>query len=314
MNQVDPTVLGTAQAAIRIERVSKRYGETIAVDKLNLTVRQGQTFGLLGPNGAGKTTTIRMLAGLAEPDAGNIEILQQSTVHRTVSLKRRIGFVPEKHHIYPWMRVRELIRFAAALYPSWDDKLCDELLQLFELPSNKKIRHLSKGMTAKLGLLVALSPRPEVLLLDEPTSGLDPLIRDEFLEGILATQSRQKGRAMLFSSHQIEDVARIADVVGIMDKGRLVLIEDVATIHDRVKLMRAVIGDGRLPCWTPTEALWTRLDRREWTLTLYPFERALAEKIAEKNPIVSFDVVDVSLEDVFKQVIRGRRASAIQEH
>lgn len=310
MHQADRSVLAASQGAIRIDGLTKRFGKSVAVDDLSLMVPPGQTFGLLGPNGAGKSTTIRMMVGMTQPDEGTIEILGEAAAERTVAVKRRIGYVPEKHHIYPWMRVNEVLGFVSSLYPQWDDDLSDELLEVFELPRHKRVRHLSKGMVAKLGLLVALAPQPDVLLLDEPTSGLDPLIRDEFLEGILATQAQAKGRAVLFSSHHIDDVARIADVVGIMDGGRLILTEDVTHIHDRVKLMQAVIEDGTLPRSTPDEAIWTQVDRRQWSLTLYPFSQELAEQIAAENPVTRYEILDISLEDLFKQVIRGRRQVA----
>lgn len=310
MHQADRSVLAASQGAIRIDGLTKRFGKSVAVDDLSLVVPPGQTFGLLGPNGAGKSTTIRMMVGLTQPDEGTIEILGEAAAERTVAVKRRIGYVPEKHHIYPWMRVSEVLGFVSSLYPQWDDDLSDELLEVFELPRHKRVRHLSKGMVAKLGLLVALAPQPDVLLLDEPTSGLDPLIRDEFLEGILATQAQAKGRAVLFSSHHIDDVARIADVVGIMDGGRLILTEEVTHIHDRVKLMQAVIEDGTLPRSTPEEAIWTQVDRRQWSLTLYPFSQELAEQIAAENPVTRYEILDISLEDLFKQVIRGRRQVA----
>ena len=309
MNPIDlPT-----RPSVRVERLTKRYGRQKAVDDVSFAIQSGQTFGLLGPNGAGKSTTIRMLVGLARPDEGSIELLGQSSDQRDVSLKRRIGYVPEQHNLYRWMTVKEILRFTARFYPRWSNDTCDELIQRFQLPLGKKIRHLSKGMTAKLGLLLALAPCPDVLLMDEPTSGLDPLIREELLEGILATGTKDSRRALMYSSHHIDDVARVADVVGIMDNGRLVLVEEINRLHDRIKLMRAVIDDGSLPSWMPEQAVCSRLDRREWSLTLYPFEAELAEAIAERNRVVSFELIDMSLEDAFKQIIRGRREAAPQE-
>lgn len=302
-----------SRPSVRVDRLTKRFGRQTAVDDVSFAIEPGQTFGLLGPNGAGKSTTIRMLVGLAQPDEGSIELLGQSSARRDESLKRRIGYVPEQHNLYRWMTVQEILRFTAKFYPRWSTATCDELLERFQLPLTKKIRHLSKGMTAKLGLLLALAPSPDVLLMDEPTSGLDPLIREELLESILATGTKDNRRALMYSSHHIDDVARVADVIGIMDNGRLVLVEQIDKLHDRIKLMRAVIDDGSLPNWMPEQAVCSRLDRREWSLTLYPFEAELAEAIADRNHVVSYELIDMSLEDTFKQIIRGRREAAPQE-
>ena len=300
---------GVQRHALRMHGVSKRYGTTQAVDNLHLTVERGTTYGLLGPNGAGKSTTIRMLMGLAEPDDGDIEILGHGIQRRTIELKRRIGYVPELHNLYSWMRVRKLIDFVASLYPAWDHELAEQLLDLFALPEAKKVSHLSKGMTAKLGLLLSICPRPDLLILDEPTSGLDPLVRDEFLDGVLSTQA-QEGRTILFSSHHVDDVERLADVVGIMSGGKLIVEEQLASLHDRVKLMRAVIEDGTLPGWIPEEALWSEVNRREWNVLLRPYHPGLVEEIASRNSVTSHEVIDVSFESIFKQTIRGRRESA----
>lgn len=302
-----------SRPSVRVDRLTKRFGRQTAVDDVSFSIQAGQTFGLLGPNGAGKSTTIRMLVGLAQPDEGSIELLGQSSDRRDESLKRRIGYVPEQHNLYRWMTVKEIIRFTETFYPRWSNDTCEELVQRFQLPMGKKIRHLSKGMTAKLGLLLALAPCPDVILMDEPTSGLDPIIREELLEGILATDNKNNHRALMYSSHHIDDVARVADVIGIMDNGRLVMVEEINTLHDRIKLMRAVIDEGSLPNWKPEQIVCSRLDRREWSLTLYPFEKELAETIAERNRVVSYELIDMSLEDTFKQIIRGRRETALQE-
>jgi ABC-2 type transport system ATP-binding protein len=125
-------------------------------------------------------------------------------------MKQRIGYVPEVPQMYRWMRVGELIGFTRAFYPTWNADECARLLDLFALDPAKKVRHLSKGMAAKLSLLLALSHDPEVLILDEPTSGLDPLVREEFLDGVLRAACKRR-RTVLFSSHALEDVRRLAD-------------------------------------------------------------------------------------------------------
>jgi ABC-2 type transport system ATP-binding protein len=301
-----------ATSSIVARGLIKTYGKTVAVDGLDLSIPPGMTFGLLGPNGAGKSSLIRMLVGLAEPDAGKIEILGRDAGRRNVDLKQRIGYVPELATMYRWMRVGELIRFVASFYPRWDGPLCDELLSLFELPGDRKVKQLSKGMTSKLGLLLALSSRAEVLILDEPTSGLDPLVRDEFLDGVLRTQSGAD-RTVLFSSHHVDEVERIADRVGIMAAGRLIFTEDIATLRDRVRQVRFVIDDGCLPTQPPPQTLWEHINRREWSLTVYPYDPAIIGQIIDSNPVRDAEVIDLTLEEIFKQAVRGLRERSATE-
>jgi ABC-2 type transport system ATP-binding protein len=295
--------------AIRTDKLTKRYGKTLATNALDLSVRRGTTFGLLGPNGAGKSSAIRMLMGLSEIDDGSATILGYDVEDRSPELRQRVGYVPELHFIYRWMTVGEVIQFVSALYARWDTTLAEDLLTKFELPKAKKVKALSKGMVAKLGLLVALAHRPELLVLDEPTSGLDPIIREDFLESVLQSDS-QGNRSVLFSSHHVDDVERVADDVGIMVDGELVLCDSVDAIRDKVKRIRMVLRDGKLPVDVPPEVIHQRLNRREWTVTVNPFSRELVARIQAENSSEDTTVIDLSLEEIFKDLVRGRKTSA----
>lgn len=291
--------------AIEATNLSKSYGKTQAINCLNLSVRRGSTFGLLGPNGAGKSSLIRMLMGLSDIDDGFAKMLGFDVEQRPAELRQRIGYVPELHFIYRWMTIGQVLQFVSALYKNWDESLADELLSKFELSRSKKVKSLSKGMVAKLGLLIALSHRPELLVLDEPTSGLDPIIREDFLESVLSSD-RTDGRTILFSSHHVDDVERVADEVGIMIGGQMVLRGAVDTIREQVKRVRFVIRDGKLPSNTPREVIHQKLNRRDWTVTVNPYSADLITRIQSENPIEDAEVIDLSLEDVFKDLVRGR--------
>ena len=294
--------------AIRTDKLTKRYGKTLATNALDLSVRRGTTLGLLGPNGAGKSSTIRMLMGLSEIDDGSATILGYDVEDRSPELRQRVGYVPELHFIYRWMTVGEVIQFVSALYARWDATLAEDLLSKFELPKAKKVKALSKGMVAKLGLLLALAHRPELLVLDEPTSGLDPIIREDFLESVLQSDS-DGNRSVLFSSHHVDDVERVADDVGIMVDGELVLCDSVDAIRERVKRIRMVLRDGKLPVNVPLEVIHQRLNRREWTVTVNPFSRELVTRIQAENSSEDAAVIDLSLEEIFKDLVRGRKIS-----
>ena len=178
--------------AIEIVGLTKRFRRTVAVNNLSLTVPRGRTFGLLGPNGAGKSTTIKMLMGMLSITAGEARVLGIDVQADPVQVKRRVGYVPESHNIYRWMKIREVVGFCKSCFPTWNDDTCREMLELFGLDPEKKVKHLSKGMLTKLSLLVAVSHEPELLLLDEPLSGLDPIAREEFLDGVLRHDLRSR--------------------------------------------------------------------------------------------------------------------------
>ncbi|MFO0035820.1 MAG: ABC transporter ATP-binding protein [Planctomycetota bacterium] len=285
---------------------TKRYGRKLACDAVELNVRQGTTFGLLGPNGAGKSSLIRMLMGLTPPDAGEVKLFgENARVHNT-AMRQRIGYVPEVHCIYRWMKVEEVLGFVSKLYPRWDHDLTDQMLSAFELPLKKKVAALSKGMTTKLSLILALAHNPDLLILDEPTSGLDPIIREDFLESVLQ-RHLCKGRTVLFSSHHFDDVERVADEVGIFVDGRFIARGSIDELRSNIKRVQIVLPDGKLPTHIPEQAVFQRLSRRDWTVTVSPFSEDLFEQLLSENHALGGNVVDLSLEDIFKDVIRGRK-------
>jgi len=293
-------------SVIELCGVTKRYGGKIACDAVDLTVRQGTTFGLLGPNGAGKSSLIRMLMGLSPANSGQIRLFGENASKHSTALRQRIGYVPEVHCKYRWMTVGEVIGFVSKLYPRWDNDLADQMLSTFEQPLKKKVASLSKGMTTKLSLILALGHNPDVLILDEPTSGLDPIIREEFLENVLQ-RHLCKGRTVFFSSHHFDDVERVADEVGIFVDGRFIARGSIEDLRSKIKRVQIVLPDGKLPAYIPEQAVFQRLSRRDWTVTVSPFSEELFEQLMSENHAIGGNVVDLSLEDIFKDVIRGRK-------
>ena len=294
--------------AVELKDVTKRYGRSIAVNQLSLTIKRGETFGLIGPNGAGKSTTIKLMMGLTSIDGGQALVLGADVDVDHETIKQHVGYVPELHHIYRWMRIRDVLVFTRSFYPSWNDELCEDLLSLFELPLDKRVRGLSKGMLAKLGLLVAVAHEPKLLVLDEPTSGLDPIVRQEFLDGVLKTICRGD-QTVLFSSHAIDDVARLADSVGIVCEGRMLTVKPVERLLETTKRVRAILRDGALPRQKPETMIFDRLDRREWLVTVGEYSPSVLEVLERNNPTVSVAVEDMSLEEAFTDYIRGQRTA-----
>jgi ABC-2 type transport system ATP-binding protein len=210
-----------AGAAIEIRNLSRHFGANAALADVSLTIPRGVVFGLVGTNGAGKTTLIRHAMGLLRPQQGSVSVFGLDPVSNPTAVLSRIGYLSEQNDLPEWMQVDELLRFTRAFYPNWDESYAASLQQMFELEPHKKIQQLSKGQRARVGLVLALSYRAELLILDEPSSGLDPLVRRDILRAVIETIV-QEGRTVLFSSHLLEEVERVADHVAIIDSGRIV--------------------------------------------------------------------------------------------
>jgi len=294
--------------AIRTGGVTKVFRRSPAVSKLKLEVKKGTVFGFIGPNGAGKTTAIKMLMGLLKPDAGEISVLGLDPQKDFEELKQRVGYVPEQHLEYRWMRVGELIRFTSSFYDRWDEQMCRQLVQQFKLNERDKVKWLSKGMLAKLSLLLAVCHEPEMLLLDEPTGGLDPLIREEFLDGVLRTVGGED-QTVFFSSHTISDVQRFADTVGIINDGELLCHLPVETLLSGTKRIRLVVESGKLPEEAVIGAVYCHTSGRESLLTVGDFGPAAVEKLKSFAGVKVLEVIDMGLEEILKDYIRGRRQS-----
>jgi ABC-2 type transport system ATP-binding protein len=211
-----------AEPIVHLTNVTRRFGATVALADVTLSLTRGGVYGLVGANGAGKTTLIKHILGLLRAEQGAVRVFGRDPVADPVGVLSRIGYLSEDHDLPTWMRVDELIRYSRALHPSWDDRYAEELRQAFGLEPAAKIAALSKGQNARLGLLAALAHRPELLVLDEPSSGLDPIVRRDILEAIMRTIA-DEGRTVLFSSHLLDEVERVADHVTMINHGRIVV-------------------------------------------------------------------------------------------
>jgi ABC-2 type transport system ATP-binding protein len=206
--------------AISTSGLSKRYGRTLALDALELTVHEGEVYGYLGPNGAGKTTTIRLLLGLHRADAGTATVFGLDVWDDAVPLHRRVAYVAGEPFLWPALTSAETFEFLARVHGGTDVAYRDILVARFKLDVNKKIRALSKGNRQKVQLIAALATRADLLLLDEPTAGLDPLMEIAFRECV--QEAKARGQTVFLSSHILSEVEALCDRVGILRAGRLV--------------------------------------------------------------------------------------------
>lgn len=224
---------------VELSAVTVRYGKFLALDGLSLAARAGEIYGFLGRNGAGKTTTMRVLMGVLAPVAGEIRLFGESMKRVPVSIKRRIGYVSQEQNFYPWMNAEQLGRFVGAFYPTWDEGEYGRLLQVLDIPPRRRAAELSGGTRTKLGLALALAPRPPLLLLDEPTTGLDPVARREFNDLVVAMVA-ERGVTAFFSSHLVDDVESIATRVGIIQAGRMRIEGKLSELMSRVRRVKSV--------------------------------------------------------------------------
>ena len=228
----------SAPPIVEIHRVTRQFGNKTALDDISLTVPRGGVFGLIGGNGAGKTTLIKHILGMLKAQSGTVRVFGLDPVENPVGTLGRIGYLSEDRDLPNWMRVGELMRYTQAFFPSWDEAYAEELREAFDLDGNARIKNLSRGQRARAGLLVALAHRPELLVLDEPSSGLDPVVRRDILGAIIRTIA-DEGRTVLFSSHLLDEVERVADRVAIIHQGRIMLtssMDEIKESHRRMTL------------------------------------------------------------------------------
>lgn len=228
----------SAPPIVDIQRVTRQFGNKTALDDISLTVPRGGVFGLIGGNGAGKTTLIKHILGMFNAQSGTVRVFGLDPVQNPVGTLGRIGYLSEDRDLPNWMRVRELMRYTQAFFPNWDEAYAEELREAFDLDGNAKVKNLSRGQRARAGLLVALAHRPELLVLDEPSSGLDPVVRRDILGAIIRTIA-DEGRTVLFSSHLLDEVERVADRVAIIHQGRILLtapMDEIKESHRRMTL------------------------------------------------------------------------------
>jgi ABC-2 type transport system ATP-binding protein len=229
---------------IETSQLFKSYDGNPALRGLDLRVPAGSIFGFLGRNGAGKTTTIKTLMGLLRCDRGDAQVFGSHIIDadHSVEIRQRIGFVSEDKELYPYMTVEQLIRFTRSFFPKWRHDLERRYLEMFELPPERKIPQLSKGMRSKLMLLLAISRGAELLILDEPTDGLDPAATEDVLRELMAIAA-SSGTTMFFSSHQLSEVDLIADHIGIIDQGRMIVSGSLDDLKVQYARLQVVVPD-----------------------------------------------------------------------
>jgi ABC-2 type transport system ATP-binding protein len=294
MNNANST---SPRPVVEIRNLSRNFDQKWALQDVSLQIPQGGVFGLIGSNGAGKTTLIKHILGSHYAQTGSVRVFGMDPVASPVEVLSRLGYMSEDRDIPGWMRIAEIINYTRAFYPSWDAHYAEELRELFDLDPKARIRDLSRGQAARVCLLLALAHRPELLVLDEPSSGLDPVVRRDILTAIVRTIA-EEGRTVVFSSHLLDEVERLADRIAILHEGRIVLQDQLDVVREsfhRVTLRfdEALSEPPPMPGAIERQGRgqeWTYLCRSDRELLLQAAKRLNAAVVQESSP---------SLDDIF---------------
>jgi len=294
--------------AIETRKLDYRASKTFAIRELNLSVPSGTIYGFLGPNGSGKSTTIRLLLGLLKPQRGSIEVLGYGIPGASYRMLAKTGYVPERPHLYPSLRIDETLRLHAAFYPTWDWEWANNLMGSFGLDRTARVSRLSKGEVGKLMMLMALAQRPQLLVLDEPTDGLDPLVRREVLMALIEYVAEQQATVFI-SSHLVHELERFCNWVGVLDDGQLVAEMPMQSFKNgikRLRVKRAPAAAGDVPfvlLARETDAGLSTAEQwvvRGWQAPMRQYFDGVGAELAE--------VVDLDLEEGFVELLRTARS------
>jgi ABC-2 type transport system ATP-binding protein len=297
---------------IKTRELSRSFGRRPVVRGLTLSVTEGSIFALIGPNGAGKTTTIKTLVNILEPSSGEATVLGTRSTKLGPAQFQQIGYVSENQELPDWMTVRQLLAYCKPMYPTWDDAFGKSLLRQLDLDPEQRIRSLSRGMKVKAALLSSLAYHPRLLILDEPFAGLDALVREEFIRGILELTGQDRW-TVLMASHEIDEVERLADWIGILNKGRLELCESVASLQARFRQIEVRVSED-VPWPSPLPASWLLAEKAAQRLQFVETQYDPAE--TEKSLLQMFPMsqqvlaTPMSLKSIFLALARTYRLAA----
>ena len=289
-------------AAIQVKSLAKQFGSQTVLEQVSFDVPRGKTFAFLGRNGAGKTTAIRILLGLLKQNAGHISILGLDPAKEAMEIRRRVGYLAEDQKMFGWMRVSEVLKFMAPFYSTWDAGLAAKFAKGFELPARTRVRNLSKGQNRRLGLLLALAHRPELVILDDPTLGLDPIVRKEFLRDVVE-HLQGAGVTVFFSSHLLYEIEPVADIVGILEGGRIIVQSNTEELRGKVKQIVLPSASYHKLGEVPGQ-LDVCVRGSQTALVVEDADRAL-ELLASKG--ITPQVNELNLDEIFEAYVAGRK-------
>ena len=280
--------------------LSKSFGTAHVLQGVDLTIPRGSVTGLLGKNGSGKSTLLKCLLGLLKPSSGTAQILGEDGWNLSAEAKAQLGYVAQEVSLYSWMRVRQIIEYTAAFYPTWNQELAIDLARRWELPTEDRVGPMSQGQQQKLALVLALGHEPDLLILDEPVASLDPSARREFLSTLLEI-TRDENRTVLFSTHITTDLERVADHVAVLKEGKIVYHDQLDELKESVKRLR-VTSESYLPSsFVVANSLRAEVSGKHALVAVAEVGPTLVAEI-ESRWQASVSVEDLSLEEIFLEM------------
>lgn len=289
-----------SDSVLKIDQLHKKFEQKEVLRGVNLDLPNGNVLGLLGKNGSGKTTLIKCALGLLRPTAGTATVFGEGAWDLSAAAKARLGYVPQEVVSYPWMRVRQVIAYTAAFYPSWNHEMVADLCRRWELPLEERVGPLSVGQLQTLGIVLALGHEPELLILDEPVASLDPSARRQFLRTLLELVEHPN-RTILFSTHITSDLERIASRVAILREGRIAFHGELDELKDRVKRLH-IASRHELPIsFAVPGALRCDVEGSSATVSINGFDERLLDNLRSTWD-ADVSVVDLNLEEIFVEM------------
>jgi len=290
--------------------LSKKFRRVQALDRLNLEVPEGAIYALIGANGAGKTTAIKTMMNIHEPDSGSVEISGKDSRRLRGRDFEFIGYVSENQKMPEWMTVDYLMGYLKPFYPTWDDDAATGLIRKFGLPGDRKLSQLSRGMKMKAALASSLACHPKLVILDEPFSGLDPLVRDEFIEGLI---EGAEGTTILISSHDLAEIESFASHAGYLERGRMQFSEEMASLSARFREVEVTLGEpAGLPGNWPAEWLQPQTSPAVVRFIDTRFdENTIGERVRKLFPrMTDLSTRAMPLREIFVALAREERRAA----
>ncbi len=300
----------TTTPVLEIDKLVRRFGHADAVAGLSLQVQPGRCYGFFGRNGAGKTTTIKCVLDLLRPTSGAVRLFGLQPSRHEVAVKSRLAYVPDQVAFYPWMTVRETLDYLASFRTHWSDDTEGALLERFQLDTECKTSHLSKGQRTQLALIAAICPEPELLILDEPTSGLDPIVRREFIQTVIgAFQEGDPGRRTVFvSTHLISEFEGLIDEFTIIDRGREVMTMAADTAREQYQRIYARFPR-ELPSVELGELRVLRREGRELEVVVNGNKARVMERLESLSP-EALTSEALTLEEIFVTALKQEGGAA----
>ncbi len=289
---------------IEVNNVTKKFGDFVALDNLNMHVERGAIYGLVGPNGAGKSTIIRHLSGVYKQDSGEVTI-DGEAVYENEKLKQRFVVIPDEIFYFTQANTMDMMKFYKTMYPKFDEKLFKKILECFPAINPKKmVRSLSKGMQKQVAFMLSIAARPELMILDEPVDGLDPVMRRQ-MWSLIMSDVAESGLTVLVSSHNLRELEDVCDHVGIMSNGKLLIERSLDELQTSITKIQVAFAEDDFPALPPEVQVLKRISTgRVHTLIVKGEPRAAEKSIGSLNPLL-MDVLPLTLEEIFIYELGG---------